>query len=100
MLTYYCFVRKMSSRIAIMAQVCILPTLYKFFEAADVLCGCFEIYSKFARSKEFQKITLHQKKEIIIRPIKVQMKICSYRILDCYTLYSLIKLIGLFWLMQ
>ena len=70
MLTYYCFVRKMSSRIAIMAQVCILPTLYKFFEATDVPCGCFEIYSKFARSKEFQKITLHQKKEIIIRPIK------------------------------
>ena len=38
-----------------MAQICILPTLYKFFEAADVLCGCFEIYSKFDRSKRISE---------------------------------------------
>ena len=50
--------------------------------------------------KEFQKITLHQKKEIIIRPIKVQMKNGVYQILVSYTLNSLIKFIGLIWLMQ
>ena len=39
---------------------------------------------------------LIKKRTKIVRPIRVQMKNCTYRILDCYTQTSLMKLVGFF----